>query len=80
METPERPQATRRDYASLFEGNPQGALVLEDLTRKFARGPQLSGGIDGIRVSDYRAGARSVIEYIVNKANLADEFNEETNP
>jgi len=77
MERQEPPRATRRDYASVFEGNPQGALVLEDLTRRFARGPVFEGGIDGVRKSDYRAGARSVVEYIVNKSNLADEFNEE---
>ena len=76
----ERSDPTRKEYAQVFVQNPQGAYVLEHLTRRFCRAPQLSGGIDGIRVSDFRAGARSVIEYIVNRANLADDTPEEPTP
>lgn len=68
---------TRQDYQAVFELNPTGALILENLTRKFCQGPELKGGIDGIRISDFRAGARSVIEYIVNKANVLDPNFEE---
>jgi len=58
-------------YARIFEGNPTGEALLEDLTRRFVRPPVLEGGIDGIRKSDVRAGSRAVIEHIVNQINLA---------
>ena len=69
---------TRKEYAQVFVANPQGARVLEHLTRKYCRPPVLEGGIDGIRRSDFRAGARSVIEYLVARSNVEDESFEES--
>jgi len=63
--------ATPRDYAQLFEQHHVGKLVLEDLLTRYAKGPVLEGGIDGIRKSDYRAGARAVVEFIVRRTNQA---------
>jgi hypothetical protein len=68
-----RVEPTGQEYASLFVGSPLGERILEHLTRKFARPPVYDGGIDGIRRSDFRAGARSVIEYIVAKSNVEEE-------
>lgn len=58
-------------YARVFEQHAEGALVLEDMIRRFAKPPVLEGGIDGIRKSDFRAGARSVVEFITNRINQA---------
>ena len=58
-------------YARVFEGHAEAKLILEDLTAKFCRGPVLSGGIDGIRKSDFRAGARAVMEFIISQINRA---------
>jgi hypothetical protein len=65
------PTVTPRDYAQLFDGSPLGKRVLEDLVQRFARGPVLTGGIDGVRKSDYRAGSRFVSEFIVQQINIA---------
>jgi hypothetical protein len=61
--------ATPSDYANLFESTPRGRLVFDNLIRRFNRPPLYEGGIDGIRKSDFRAGARSVIDHIVNQIN-----------
>jgi hypothetical protein len=61
-------------YARVFENNPEGAAVLQDLVRRFARGPVLKGGIDGIRENDHRGGQRSVTEFIVSQINRASGF------
>ena len=67
-------------YARVFENFPEGKLVLEELVRRFARGPIFEGGIDGIRKSDYRAGARSVPEFILRQINQASGLNEPDEP
>jgi hypothetical protein len=61
-------------YARVFEQTPEGQAVQQDLVRRFARGPVFQGGIDGVRQSDFRAGQRSVIEFIVNRANQATAY------
>ncbi len=58
-------------YARLFEENRDGANVLEELTRRFARPAKLEGGIDAVLATYHRDGARSVIEFIVNRINQA---------
>lgn len=61
--------ASPADFANLFESTPRGKLVFDTLLRRFNRPPTYEGGIDGIRKSDYRAGARAVIDHIVNQIN-----------
>jgi hypothetical protein len=61
--------ASPEDYANLFESTPRGKLVFDSLIRRFNRPPCYEGGIDGIRKSDFRAGARAVIDFIVNQIN-----------
>lgn len=58
-------------YHRLFEGDPVGQAVLEDLTRRFVKAPVFEGGIDGVRKSDFRAGSRAVMEFIVRRINQA---------
>lgn len=66
-----RTQLDASVYARVFEQHAEGAMVLEELERRFSAGPVYSGGIDGIRKSDNNAGARSVIEFIALKINQA---------
>ena len=60
-------------YARVFEGNPEGALVLEELVAMFSA-PALfvKGGEDGRRSTDYRLGQHSVPNYIINQINRAN--------
>lgn len=58
-------------YARLFEEDGDGAAVLEELTRRFARPAKLEGGIDAVLTTYHRDGARSVIEFIVARINQA---------
>lgn len=62
-------------YARIFEVG-EGALVLEELTRVFARPAVLDGGIDAVLKTYHRQGARAVLDYIVNKINLANGVND----
>lgn len=71
--TPDAPLPAEA-YARIFSNTPEGAAILEDLVRRFARGPVFEGGIDGVRKSDYRAGQRSVTEFIVSRINQASGF------
>ena len=70
------PPPTPQDYARLFDGSELGKRVFEDLVRKFSRPPVYKDGIDGIRISDFRAGARSVVEHIVRRINQASGVND----
>lgn len=73
MPRPTHPQPLESAaYARLFEENREGALVLEELTRRFARPAKLEGGIDAVLTTYHRDGARSVIEFIVARINQAN--------
>lgn len=58
-------------YARVFEGIPEGAQILDELTRVFCRPPVRKGGIDAVLETFHRGGSRSVIEYIVARINQA---------
>lgn len=59
-------------YARVFEVHPEGAQVLEELTLRFMRPAKRTGGIDAVLETYHRDGARSVIEFIVNRINQAN--------
>lgn len=63
---------TPQDYADVFEINKQGARVLDDMIRRFARPAVNKGGIDAILQTYQRMGAREVIEFIANQINRAN--------
>lgn len=58
-------------YARVFENHAEGVLILEDLTRRFARPAVTTGGIDAILQTYDRNGARRVVEFIVGRINQA---------
>src|SRR3546814_5044145 len=58
-------------YARVFEELRDGQDILEELVRRFARPAKLEGGIDAVLATSPRDGARSVVEFIVNRINAA---------
>jgi len=67
-----RGTVTPEMYARVFENHAEGALILEDLARRFHRPAKLEGGIDAIITTYHREGARSVVDFIVNQCNKAN--------
>jgi hypothetical protein len=59
-------------YARVFDEFKEGQQILEELTLRFARPAKLEGGIDAVLQTYHRDGARSVIEWIVNRINRAN--------
>ncbi|MGK0735951.1 hypothetical protein ACSFCT_04040 [Yokenella regensburgei] len=64
--------ATPADYRRIFEEMPGGQPVLEELTRRFGRAAYVPGGTEGDRETCYRAGQRSVLDFILAQINKAD--------
>lgn len=60
-----------RVYARLFEEDREGAAVLEELMRRFAKPAVIKGGIDAVLQTYHNDGARSVLEFIVSRVNQA---------
>lgn len=60
-------------YARVFEGHAEGALVLEDLTRRFGGALYAKGGEEGRRETDYRLGRRAVLDHILGQINQAND-------
>lgn len=65
-----RPDAAA--YARVFEGHHEGALILEDLTRRFGGAMFVKGGEEGRRETDYRLGRRAVLDFILGQINRAN--------
>lgn len=69
-----QPTVTPEMYARVFDGLPEGKLVLEDLVARFGRNPYVRGGADAARETDFRAGQLSVPTFILNQINRAAGF------
>ncbi|ENF6042981.1 hypothetical protein ABRV10_005080 [Citrobacter amalonaticus] len=65
-------QVTPADFKRIFEEMPGGQQVLEELTRRFGRASYVAGGTEGDRETCYRAGQRSVLDFILREINRAD--------
>ncbi|KFC08511.1 hypothetical protein GTGU_01428 [Trabulsiella guamensis ATCC 49490] len=70
-------QVTPEDYKRIFEEMPGGPQVLEELTRRFGRAAYVPGGPEGDRETCYRAGQRSVLDFILGQINKADGVNDD---
>lgn len=67
-----QPQALPPEvYARVFENHHEGRMILEELTRRFARPAVTTGGIDAVLQTYQRDGSRKVIEFIVARINQA---------
>lgn len=69
-------QVEAQDFADIFDGNMQGQLILESLIRRFGGKIFVPGGLEGDRQTAYNAGARSVLDYILNQINTANGVKE----
>lgn len=58
-------------YARVFDGHHEGALILEDLTRRFGGALFVKGGEEGRRQTDFNLGRRAVLDFIVGMVNQA---------
>jgi len=72
LQSGEAPKARPEDYADLFERDPRGALILEDLVARFGGNPYVRGGVEAARETDYRAGQLRVVTYILDQINRAN--------
>lgn len=55
-------------YARVFEGHHEGALILEDLTRRFYdRQLFVPGGLEAERETAHRLGQREVVMHILRQ-------------
>ena len=66
-----------RVYRRLFEEDADGAAVLAELWRIFAKGAVTKGGIDAVLATYHNDGARSVLEHIVRRINQANGVNDD---
>lgn len=74
------PMLPPKAYAQLFDEFQLGKDVLEELIRKFSRPAKREGGIDAVIETYHRAGARSVVEFIVSRINAANGVPEDVEP
>lgn len=65
------------DYKRIFEEMPGGQQILDELTRRFGREAYVKGGTEGDRETCYRAGQRSVLDFILMQINRADGVNDD---
>jgi len=65
-------------FRDIFETDKRGALIFEDLYRRFASKARVhtAGGIDAVLKTYQDAAHREVIEYIVTRVNRANGVND----
>ena len=71
---------TAETYRNLFDLDVNGVRVLEHLTSIFCKSTYVRGGQEAERESCFRAGERSVVEFIIKQINRANDpnYKEET--
>ena len=71
---------TAETYRNLFDIDVNGVRVLEHLTQIFCKSTYVRGGQEAERESCFRAGERSVVEFIIKQINRANDpnYKEET--
>lgn len=72
---------TAETYRCLFDLDVNGVRVLEHLTSIFCKSTYVRGGQEAERESCFRAGERSVVEFIIKQINRANDpnYKEEVN-
>jgi len=63
--------ATHATYARIFEDNPDGVLILQELLQKFGQATYVPGGPEGDRATCFRSGEKNVLEYIMTRLEKA---------
>lgn len=64
-------------YARVFENNPEGAQIMDELVRRFGKNPYVKGGEDAARQTDFNAGAFEVVQFILRRINQANGVSDE---
>jgi hypothetical protein len=65
-------KVTPEMYQRVFEGHAEGALVLEDLVKKFGAGKaHVEGGIDAVLKTYRSIGERRPLDFILSQINRA---------
>ncbi|HDU8661587.1 TPA: hypothetical protein RG707_001361 [Serratia liquefaciens] len=65
------------DYKTLFTEMPGGPEILDELTARFGKAIYVKGGHEADRETCYRAGQRSVLDFILLQLNRADGVNDD---
>lgn len=61
-------------YSRVFEGHAEGAILLEDLVRRFYDVQVFKpGGVEGARETDRRAARREVVHFILAQVGQVKE-------
>lgn len=77
------PQQMDDMFRRVFEQHAEGAIVLEQLIRVFARNAVTVGGIDAVLKTYMQAGNREVLDHIllrINRANGVQDQPDEEQP
>lgn len=69
-------QPTNNDYKVLFQDMPGGEAILNDLINRFSLPPSFDEHNAEIKTY-YRAGQRSVVDFILSRINRANGVNED---
>lgn len=56
----------------MFEGDPVGARILEELVERYGGNPYTKGGLEAQRQTDFKAGQLEVVNFILRKINQAN--------
>lgn len=66
------PEQTDAMFKRVFEEHHEGRIVLDLLIQRFAKNACTVGGIDAILTTYKQAGAREVLDHVVNRINRAN--------
>lgn len=73
------PEQTDDMFKRVFEDHHEGRIVLELLIQRFAKNACTVGGIDAILTTYKQAGAREVLDHIMNRVNRANGVQDDPN-
>lgn len=69
-------ELTEHDYKRVFEEDPAGQAILDDLVRRFSLPPSFDEH-NAVLKTYYREGQRSVVNFILSRINRANGVNED---
>lgn len=73
------PEQTDDMFKRVFEDHHEGRIALELLIQRFAKNACTVGGIDAILTTYKQAGAREVLDHIMNRVNRANGVQDDPN-
>jgi uncharacterized protein YidB (DUF937 family) len=73
------PEQTDDMFKRVFEDHHEGRIVLDLLIQRFAKNACTVGGIDAILTTYKQAGAREVLDHIMNRVNRANGVQDDPN-